>query len=290
MDGGKRDIELFNFSFLDVLSCGLGAVLTLLLVAFLHRGNTQVAAAEAKEKEAEAAGSQEDLEKVLALYRRLTAEKVRLEEEEWTNRARIDAFASVLDSLKLFRFSGIDSRGRNLVFLFDLSGSMVSMRHPLRKWAAGLLARMNPSEFAGDAPFRFTAFGFGASGASILPLSAPADARLVRADETALATAAAEIGGWIDGRMGGETPTAEALRRAFAVDGVDTIILITDGSPTDANHAEILAEVKRLNTRSVEVNTVGLGAGIYGDPVFTEFLSRLAGENDGSFVAVPGSL
>ena len=81
------------------------------------------------------------------------------------------------------------------------------------------------------------------------------------------------------------TPTAAALRVAFQQQGVDTIVLFSDGQPTDAKGADILTEVRTLNqTSGVVVNTVALGD--YFAAEWGQFLRGLADQNGGEFLGL----
>jgi hypothetical protein len=81
----------------------------------------------------------------------------------------------------------------------------------------------------------------------------------------------------------GSTPMRAALERAFAMRGVRTIILVTDGQPSDGSASSIREMVRSMNRgRGVTLHTVGLG----GDQDAT-FLAALAADNGGRYVRRP---
>ncbi|WP_420454671.1 VWA domain-containing protein [Rubrivirga sp.] len=77
----------------------------------------------------------------------------------------------------------------------------------------------------------------------------------------------------------GGTPIQEALERALAVPGATTVFLMTDGQPTDASTAEILATAQARNGGRIRLHTVGLGPDHDGD-----FLAELAASNGGQYI------
>jgi hypothetical protein len=87
----------------------------------------------------------------------------------------------------------------------------------------------------------------------------------------------------------GMTHTDDALAAAFAIRGVRTIFLLSDGAPvregTVIDVPTILAQVRRMNRFSrVQIHTVGFKntAGEVGD-----FLDRLARQNRGEYIEIP---
>jgi Mg-chelatase subunit ChlD len=85
----------------------------------------------------------------------------------------------------------------------------------------------------------------------------------------------------------GYTHTLAAIRAAYEYPGVDTIVLFTDGKPSDAPPPEIEAFVKARTDEGVDVsiNTVGLGK-YYDQKETAIFLMRLAEITHGSYRAL----
>ena len=79
----------------------------------------------------------------------------------------------------------------------------------------------------------------------------------------------------------GKTRTLKALRQAYAYEGVDTIMLFTDGKPSDSEVA-IFEFIDSHQDRGIVINAVALGS--YSDKQETfEFLTALAERTCGSY-------
>jgi len=86
----------------------------------------------------------------------------------------------------------------------------------------------------------------------------------------------------------GWTNTLEALKKAYSYEGIDTVLLFSDGAPTfansgrfDPNVAEQIYTLCRKNP-NIPVNTVGLGN--YFDQNLSTFLRTVASITDGTFL------
>ena len=86
----------------------------------------------------------------------------------------------------------------------------------------------------------------------------------------------------------GGTNTLAALRMAYEIEGVDTILLFTDGEPNDGKsrgfdpeNAAMIHELCR-GKRGIPVNTVGVGA--YSKRELFDFLLQVAEETGGTFI------
>jgi chromosome segregation ATPase len=86
----------------------------------------------------------------------------------------------------------------------------------------------------------------------------------------------------------GWTNTLAAMKKAYAYDGIDTIILFSDGAPTYANsgtfHPESAQQIYALcrQHKNVPVNAIGLGN--YFDQELSTFLRTVASLTGGTFV------
>ncbi len=85
----------------------------------------------------------------------------------------------------------------------------------------------------------------------------------------------------------GWTNTLEALKKAYSYDGIDTILLFSDGAPTFANSGRFDPEVAQQiytlcrSHAEIPVNTVGLGN--YFDQNLSTFLRTVASVSGGTF-------
>jgi hypothetical protein len=106
--------------------------------------------------------------------------------------------------------------------------------------------------------------------------------KLVRADEETKRVLTKSIE---SETASGQTSSYKALQEAFELTP-EAIYFLSDGEPTDATPAKILAEITRLNReRRISLHTIGIGTG-FGAPIFGEFLRALADGNLGEFRAV----
>lgn len=86
-------------------------------------------------------------------------------------------------------------------------------------------------------------------------------------------------------KFDGATPTLYALSKALKYN-VDTIILLSDGEPTDGKPEDIIKQITRSNlSKKVHIHTVAIG-NYTSNPLLTLFLQKLASYNHGDFVGV----
>ena len=82
---------------------------------------------------------------------------------------------------------------------------------------------------------------------------------------------------------GGGTNMSDALEEAFALTGVETIFVLSDGEPNEGkipNPQGILEAVKNWNSgQKVKINTIGLG-----EDCDKDFMKKLAEQNGGQFI------
>jgi HEAT repeat protein len=196
-------------------------------------------------------------------------------------------------------FYGIDSASKHVVYVIDFSGSMAA---PL---AGGNAAGGNgPAKIGGDRKVDGVATEL-IRAIESLPSEATFNVVLFRANvvtwnqamQNATPANKAALKEWVL-TMGpsGSTNLFEAMEQAFTLAGrgsfdrhyraaVDTIFLLTDGSPTAGriqNTNDIVKEIGIINDlRRIAIHCVGLGRSINAG-----FLRTLATQNDGSFVHV----
>lgn len=164
---------------------------------------------------------------------------------------------------------GLKGEFEGVVFVFDTSGSMADderfeeYQQMLQQWLMYLpFDRFNVIDFdSGVKPWR--------------------------PDVLVTATAAEREAAcqFVEGfTAGGSTNTLGALQAAFAMPGVDTIILMSDGAPDkdqpmDQIHDWLARENK---SRGVVINTVGMG--LYFDKAYGPFLQKIASDHGGMFI------
>lgn len=197
------------------------------------------------------------------------------------------------------RFFGSEIRSNRIAFVIDVSGSMEAADPPPRgvEVAPGeSRVRMERAKQQLQAVIdalpddcRFTMLAYSGilyqSGAGVtLPQGTPTDGplpwtlggfewlkafkpRIVQANSRTKA----EAKEWISTlKANGSTFTLNALKACFELEGIDTIILLSDGMPTEVNRStnaglstdEILKEIQALNRfRRLRIDTFGFEAG-----------------------------
>jgi hypothetical protein len=82
---------------------------------------------------------------------------------------------------------------------------------------------------------------------------------------------------------GGGTNMSDALEESFALTGVETIFVLSDGAPNEGKIPDpqgILEAVAKWNSsKSVKINTIGLG-----EDCDKDFMKKLADQNGGQFI------
>ena len=65
----------------------------------------------------------------------------------------------------------------------------------------------------------------------------------------------------------------------------NSIILVSDGAPSDDESKNIAKHIRDLNQKRIEINTVAVGDFLK-FPILVRFLNQLAKDNKGQFVGV----
>ncbi len=208
-----------------------------------------------------------------------------------------DALSAPADPKKGVYYYGIPQEGKSIVYVIDCSGSMMaSIKHPGGDGPpvdAGPDSRMEATKEAlievlgkltKDDKFAIVCFNdVVVPYAKAMTPATPAEIKKAQAWVKALAPLQT-------------TNIHDALEQAFALAGrgaqdkyyksvVDTIFLLTDGSPTKPDNTpdsteRILESVRRWNpTKHVVIHTIGIGKGLN-----VNFLQQIAKENGGRFV------
>lgn len=282
----KGDIQVFSISFLDVLSCALGAVIILLVVA-----PTTPAIPETKVKV---------IQKLQAIIKSLKDESNSLENQinnlqkenkelKKEKKKRVVTKPKKTTTSSLF---GLPLKADHAVFVIDVSGSMSWQMDNLYNTIVSLLNSCEVNKY------RFIYFD------SILYNSGRywkhGWLEGTRANKNkSLRDTKLHLSELIFSEPAG-TNSGDALYQAIKFRDSDVIYFITDGYPTvgETNVQNILSRVRRINNNNKIINSIMVGLpgttiNQYGGVVFEpsanpkelyDFLHTLADENGGVYV------
>jgi hypothetical protein len=175
--------------------------------------------------------------------------------------------------LKTLTYLGIPILGDRVVFVLDSSGSMASPMQERAPLTRGEFAVQALNELIPRLP-ETALFSLSFFEEKVYALSRG----LVSRTPQGLSTAKQ----WLRSRrFSGGTNLFGGLERAFEFDGVEEIILLSDGAPSAGDvliPSKILSKIRRLNRwRRIRVSSIGIGVGTSE----RTFLAQLAEENQG---------
>ena len=165
----------------------------------------------------------------------------------------------------------------NLVFLVDVSGSMhAANKLPLLKRSLQMLSR----ELDKHDSVSIVVYA-GASGVVLEPTPGDQAAKIEQALEQL------QAGGSTNGGAGIRLAYAKA-REAFIEDGINRVILATDGdfNVGTVNHETLLDLVKQQRDAGIELTTLGFGGGNYND----HLVEQLSNKGNGNYAYIDSLL
>lgn len=250
MRAKRGEIQVFSMSFLDVLSCALGGTLLLLVLV-----------------------QQDSRDKVKK------AEDAKQQAEQDAEQAKQEAAEAKEQAEKMQAFTGLGGDLENIVYVFDTSGSMSEDGSGDRIPDYYLTAFCDKVRTVPADAFNLISFATDATAWRPNTMPAKTDTNVEAGCEFIE-----------DFRADGMTNSIAALRLAYSMPGVDTIIFFTDGDPTvdsagkaegdDPAHTEHCKQecldFVRQQGKEIAINTVSIG-----DNVDTRFLAELASEGGG---------
>lgn len=249
------ELQIFSLSFLDLLSCGLGGILLLYLaIVTQSKQAADAAAARATSLQAQISQAQSDLTATADSLADARSDQAKLQEANQHLRSAQSALV------------GLKGNMRNVVFIFDHSGSMKENRFPEY--------RQLLQEWVRELPFeRFNIVMF-------CDQVSPFQSEMVSGTPTNRTLAVEFIGRF---EPEGTTATLEALQLGFRQRGVDTLVLMSDGAPNGG--AQGIADVldwTKANNRGVVINSVAMGN--YFNQAYGAFLQQLSQDHGGMFI------
>ena len=286
----NREINIFNMSMLDVLSCALGAFLVIMIVLFpyyrketidyqqiikklnkeLFRAEEGKAAAEkkAKKEAAKAAAAEAAAAEAKAAAAEAKAEKQQAMKE----------LKKADDKLKkaiTFTLLGIATNAKSFVVVIDMSGSMKAYNTPMLNTVDAIINQL-------DIKDKIQIIGYqGESSAPKIHRWQPAP-RMAEMTPSAKSEAVGYVR-QLTGMFDGKTPTHAALLEAISYPA-EAVILLTDGAP-NTNPGGIVSDITMRNNGQKEIHTVAIGD-YHANPALTIFLQTLSKENRGGFLGV----
>jgi len=301
----NRSLEIFSISALDLFASALGAFILVAVILFPYYLKNWEVVAENQRLQQELQATQDQLQEArsaaAAERRRAAAAEARVasarkQAESAAQRAaaaskEAAAAASAAQQAQqakpaqqkakvstVFALLGITTQAKSFVILIDMSNSMRAYTRIMVDTVDRLLKPM-------EEDIQLTIIGFNA------PFGAPELHPWTRSGQLVAMTPdgkrkAVNYAQQLAQGFAGKTPTHAALREALRYP-VDSIILLSDGAPTDNDMELIIEDVTRENAGQKEINCVALGD--YNKlPQLVLFLQELARRNGGDFTGVSG--
>lgn len=293
----NRTLEIFSISALDLFASALGAFILVAVILFpyylknfevvaenkqmaadMQAMKTKLAAAEAEAEEQKKKAATAQARADAAEARAKAASSRAAQSAKAAKAAAASAAAAKKRGSPIFALLGISTKAKSFVVLIDMSQSMQQYAGLMVRTLDKLLAPM-------ESDIKLTIIGFQEINgqARLHPWTTGGQLVTMTPQNKARAMNFAKgLAGGFDGR----TPTFAALRRALNMP-VQSIILISDGAPTDAPWQTIVSNITQANGGRKEINCVALGS-FNKHPNLVAFLQSLARRNKGDFTGVSG--
>lgn len=296
----RREVNVFNIAFLDLLSGALGAVIILYIavpkttdkidpkkdempVPVVQEVDPEVDARKLMRTNIEMEQKLKQIAKVL----NKTQEKVKkLEEVNRELASKQEEASKIIEEQK--NKTGIDAdvgfkfKGKKIVFIIDVSGSMYK-EDRIGQVKAGL--KMLITSMGKDFSVDVVSYPHGMY-ASYRPLWSRIRP-MTKENKMQVYSFLHEL------RPFGSTPTRDVMKYTLQNyrDATD-IVLLSDGAPTKVNSKEldditsVLNDIDDRNSRKIQINSVGVGSDFLTNTRNTKykFLKRLSEMNGGFFV------
>jgi hypothetical protein len=298
MRSANREVSIFNLSFIDIMSCGLGAVITLLLIAFNVAPLWRTEKDRMENLNEHLGGVEKEQEENRTRIKDLEGLLDRIQGESDAAKQTRKELENEISQLQRLNFVGIQTNRKKIVYVIDLSGSMYenpggqAREEPYKTVIR--IAKALVNVLPEDAQFNIMGFAGGDAGPDEFPQWRPGW-DLHAADPTNRVSAKKRIEEIITSYKdrGMSTPTGAALRRAFKFANVEAIVVITDGEPngdgdpqSENEYEAWIRRIRTANENEVEIHCVGVGPKLYQDAKFRKLLRSLARENGkGGFTA-----
>lgn len=255
----SKDITIFNISFLDVISGALGAVIILFIAVPKQKIEVKkdilppkVANCNAELGKIQKCNKELEQKEAIITKQEKTIEELEIEnmvqksQEKSKNTSEVKQDSKSKDGKKQV---GFNFKGKRIVFLIDISGSMIGDKIGEVKAGLKMLIASMGAEYEIDVVY--------------FPHSRGKPTYSLWGMIQSLRTSAikSEVYQFIRKlRPRGGTPTKGALEYVFNnYEGITDIVLLSDGVPSDAGKQEIIEMIKRRNRQGIQINTIGVG-------------------------------
>ena len=295
----SREINIFRIWALDLFASAMGTFILIAIILFPYylKNHTVVAQMQRQKQELQTSHqklrqSQADAQRARAAARRAQAEAQAAREAAAVAKAEAEQAKKEAESLRrgnadlrrqkrpstVFALLGITTKAKSFVILVDMSSSMMAYSRVMATTMQRLLAPLGPDvkvQIIGfNAPNNRTQLYAWRSPYNLSPMTAGNKSSALNFSRT------------LSRRFSGRTPTHRALREALLY-RADSIILLSDGAPTDSKIDVIIQDITQANRGQKEINTVAIGD-FNKHPALVRFLQALARRNRGEFTGVAG--
>lgn len=296
----RKEINVFNIAFLDLLSGALGAVI-ILYIAVPKSVDKQedppikdptpiVQEVDPEVNARKLIRTNIELEEKLKKYVQMFKEsEKKIQELQKSNRSLATKVVETKEKVKEQKDQGTINadvgfkfKGKKIVFIIDVSGSMYK-EDRIGQVKAGLkmLITSMPKEFSIDV-VQFP-FGMYAPYRPLWKKTRP----MTKENKEQVYNFLHEL------RPFGSTPTRETMKYVLSTyKNASDVVLLTDGAPTKVNSkikdeiGAVLSDIQRNNKSAVQINSIGVGSGFLTNTHNDEykFLKRLSEMHNGFFV------
>ena len=256
----KKEINIFNISFLDLISGALGAVIILFITVPKNQKqestvtkeiiNCDLQEQKSLKCENELKATTDELNKINKAYTKLKLnEENRAKQEEIVSKTNFQKSESKKDKSGFQKQVGFNFKGKKIVFLIDISGSMNGDKIGQVKAGLKMLIASMDEEYHIDVVYY--PHTQNQPYYSLWNLTQPLLTLNVKNEVYQFLNSLQPRGG---------TPTKAALNFVMRNYGnISDIVLLSDGAPGDGTKDEIISMIKMMNSEKIQINTIGVG-------------------------------
>lgn len=300
MKRGRKSVEVFSMSALDLFASGLGAFILLAVLLFPYynkvrsmqeqtlQAQQQAAESEkatqaARQAQREAQAAEERALRTRADLQETLAQITQVEARHAKGLGEMEALRREIDAAVKFVFLGLGTKKRDFVILVDMSGSMRQYTKIMLETVDRIVGAMSPRH-----KVAILAFQHSQRDPAVISWPAPNTLLEMTPENKRRAMQHART---LAASFAGTTPTYDGLKAALAHPAA-SILLLSDGAPFyprdygfSMSYTDIANEITRLNGGRKEIHAIALGDYSL-EPGLVDFLQRLSRTNGGGFAAI----